>query len=295
LLESEIIFIFAANIDDTMGKFINPFTDVGFKRIFGQEMSKPVLIAFLNSLLEGERKIIDLQYLDKEKIGISDGDRSLIYDVLCKTDSNEYIIVEMQNKSQPFFKNRSIYYVSRSIIEQGERGAGWSYDIKAVYLVAFLNFHIKGLEEKFRTDVGLMDMQQLTLFSDKERMIFLQLPYFTKELEDCDTIFERFIYILKHMDILQRMPFLAQDAVFKRLSEIAEVASLSKEERQAYDENLKHYRDTIAVMQGQYLEGEEKGRAEGRKDVARQLKLMGLSVEDIAKATSLSVEEIENL
>ena len=114
-----------------MGKFVNPFTDIGFKRIFGQEVSKPILIAFLNSLLEGERKIIDLQYLDKEKIGFSDGDRSLIYDVLCKTDSGEYIIVEMQNKSQPYFKNRSVFYTSRSIIEQGERGSDWEYHERA--------------------------------------------------------------------------------------------------------------------------------------------------------------------
>ena len=53
-----------------MGKFINPFTDMGFKRIFGQEMSKPVLIAFLNSLLEGERHILDVKFLDKEQLGI---------------------------------------------------------------------------------------------------------------------------------------------------------------------------------------------------------------------------------
>ena len=274
-----------------MGKFINPFTDVGFKRIFGQEISKPVLIAFLNSLLEGERKIVDLQYLDKEKVGISDGDRSLIYDVLCKTDCGEHIIVEMQNKSQPFFKNRSIYYISRSIVEQGERGSDWNYEIKAVYLVAFLNFRLKGFAEKFRTDVGLMDMQQLTLFSDKERMIFLQLPNFTKELEECETIFERIIYVLKHMEILQRMPFLAQDAVFKRLSEIAEVASLSKEERRQYDESLKHYRDTISVMQGQFQEGERKKAFE----IARSLKAMGLPTEDIAKATGLSAEEVSQL
>ena len=91
-----------------------------------------IYLAFLNSLLEGERHVVDLQYLDKEKIGIYDGDRSLIYDVLCKTDSGEYIIVEMQNKSQPYFKNRSIYYSARSIIEQGERGSEWEYDIKAV-------------------------------------------------------------------------------------------------------------------------------------------------------------------
>ncbi len=101
------------------------------------------------------------------------------------------------------------------------------------------------------------------------------------------------------MDILQRMPWLAQDAVFKRLSEIAEVASLSKEEREQYDESLRHYRDTIIVMEGQYMEGEKKGRAEGRAEeklaIARSLKQMGMSDSDIAKATTLSVEEIAQL
>ena len=282
-----------------MAKFINPFTDVGFKRLFGQEISKPILLTFLNSLLAGERRIVDLQYLDKEKIGISDGDRSLIYDILCKTDNDEYIIVEMQNKSQPFFKNRSIYYISRSMVEQGERGSKWEYNIKAVYLVAFLNFTQRDISEEFRTDVTLMDMKRRTPFSDKMRMIFLQLPYFTNELDDCKDTFEKIIYVLKHMEILQRMPFLAQDAVFKRLSEIAEVASLTKEERRQYDESLRHYRDTIAVMHGQYMEGEEKGRAEGRAEgiaeVARNLKSLGLPVADIVKATGLTPEEIEAL
>ena len=115
-----------------MGKFINPFTDVGFKRIFGQEMSKPVLIAFLNGLLSGERSIVDVKFLDKEQIGISDGDRSLIYDIYCETENGEHIIVEMQNKYQPYFKNRSVYYVARSIVEQGERGSEWKYDVKSV-------------------------------------------------------------------------------------------------------------------------------------------------------------------
>ena len=71
-----------------MAKFINPFTDVGFKRIFGQEISKPVLLAFLNSLLEGERRIVDIQFLDKEKLRLSDDNRSLIYDILCQTDTD---------------------------------------------------------------------------------------------------------------------------------------------------------------------------------------------------------------
>ena len=230
-----------------MGRFINPFTDVGFKRIFGQEVSKPVLLAFLNSLLEGERTIVDLKFLDKEQLGISDGDRSLIYDVYCETVTGEHIIVEMQYKSQPYFKERSIYYTARSIVQQGERGDEWKYDIKAVYLVAFLNFKLSAISQDFRTDVALMDMVHHTVFSDKVRLVYLQLPYFTKDAEDCDTIFEKIIFTLKHMDILERMPWMAQNAVFQRLSEIADVASLNKEERIKYDANMKAFRDTIAV------------------------------------------------
>lgn len=282
-----------------MGKFINPFTDVGFKRIFGQEISKPVLIAFLNSLLADERTIVDVTFLDKEKLGIADGDRSLIYDVYCETETGEHIIVEMQNKYQPYFKKRSIYYTARSIVEQGERGDEWKYDIKAVYLVAFLNFKISDISDDFRTDVALMDMKYRTLFSDKVRLIYLQLPYFTKEAEECETIFEKFIFTLKHMDILQRMPWMAQNAVFQRLSKIADVASLSKEERRQYDESLRAYRDTIVVMEGQFLQGEQKGRAEGRaeerRDNARRMKEKGFSTADIADITGLSPAEIDKL
>jgi predicted transposase/invertase (TIGR01784 family) len=109
------------------------------------------------------------------------------------------------------------------------------------------------------------------------------------------------------MYILQRMPFLAQDAVFKRLSEIAEVGSMTKEERRQYDESLKHYRDTIAVMQGQYQEGMEKGRAEGmeigmekgiataNRANARRMKADSMSTELIMKYCGLTRQEVEEL
>ena len=106
-----------------MAKFINPFTDIGFKRIFGQEISKPLIIDFLNSLLLGEKCITNITFLDKEQPALFEDDRSLIYDIYCETDKKENIIVEMQNKSQPYFKNRSIYYVSEAIARQGEKGS----------------------------------------------------------------------------------------------------------------------------------------------------------------------------
>ncbi|MDD6123880.1 MAG: Rpn family recombination-promoting nuclease/putative transposase [Bacteroidales bacterium] len=138
-----------------MAKYINPFTDIGFKRIFGQELSKPLLLDFLNSLFEGEKHMANLTFLDKEQPALFEEDRSLIYDIYCETDDGEKIIVEMQNKSQPFFKNRSIYYVSEAIARQGERGSVWNYAIDSVYLVAFLNFCPFDFKKQFRTDVVL--------------------------------------------------------------------------------------------------------------------------------------------
>ena len=286
-----------------MGKFINPFTDMGFKLIFGQEVSKPVLIEFLNSLLKGERHIKDLKFLDKEQVRTSGENRSLIYDIYCEQDNGEHIIVEMQNRSQPYFKNRSVFYASRAIVEQGEKGADWNYEYKAVYVIAFLNFRRDDISDEFRCDVTLMDMKKKLPFTDKMRLVYLQLPLFDKEPDDCQSTFERIIFVLKNMEILERMPWLAQDAVFRKLASIAEVAALSKEDRQKYDESLRKYRDTISVMEGQYLEGKEAGLAEGLEkgmekrnvEIARSMKAKGYTVGDIADITGLTAEEIETL
>ena len=140
-----------------------------------------------------------------------------------------------------------------------------------------------------------MDMKHRTVFSDKVRLIYLQMPYFTKEADDCEDVFERIIYVLKHMEALKRMPWALQDAVFKKLSEITDIASLNKEERKKYDESLRHYRDTLIVMEGQYLEGEAKGRAEEKRDTARKMKQKGLPADLIAEMTGLSLTDIEQI
>ena len=283
-----------------MGKFLNPFSDVGFKRIFGQEMSKPLLLDFLNNLLEGERHITDLRFLDKEQLPVSSDDRSLIYDIYCETDTGENIIVEMQNRPQAFFKQRTIYYAAGSIARQGERGSEWCYDIKAVYCISFLNFAQSDISTEFRTDVALMDMGSGRLFSDKIRLIYLQLPLFTKDVDGCSNDFERWIYVLKNMETLNRLPFAAKSAVFKRLAEITDIASLSKQERMMYDESLRKFRDTIVVMEGARLSGVEQGRVEGRAEgkaeeqrrIARGLLEVGTPVSTIAKVTGLPEDEI---
>ena len=274
-----------------MSKFINPFTDIGFKIIFGQEFSKPRLLDFLNALLVGERVITDLSFLDKEQPAIYDGDRSPIYDILCETDKHEKIIVEMQNREHPHFKERMLYYASEAIVRQGERGTDWYYDIKAVYMVAFTNFVLTGYHGRLRIDVGLVDMQQNQLFTDKMRLICLQMPCFTKTVDECENQFERWIYVLKNMETLNRMPWAAQSAVFQKLAEVAQVSALSKEDRMQYDHALKRYRDTLNTISG----AEQRGRLEERISNARKMKEDNMSVELIMKYTGLSREEIAKL
>ena len=315
-----------------MGKFINPFTDVGFKRIFGQEINKDLLIDFLNALLEGERQVKDITFLDKEQLPVFEDDRKLIYDVYCTDENGEQFIVEMQNQSHLNFRSRTVYYLSQAIARQGERGSKWMYDLKAVYGVFFLNFPMPGTKaHKLRTDIVLSDRDTHELFSDKMRYIFIELPSFAKEEDECVNDFERWIYVLKNMDTLKRMPFRARKSVFEKLEEVVTLSSLTRAEREKYDESLKTYRDRLAELAFAQQEGMEKGiakgRAEGRAEGlaegmekglaegmekglaegmekgyeqaqlknARSMKAAGISPELIAQITGLTPEAIAEL
>ena len=301
-----------------MSRFINPFTDVGFKIIFGQEVNKDLLIDFLNQLLKGEYEVTDLTFADKEMHGDSVDDKSCIYDIFCKTSKGEMIIVEMQNSRQVFFRDRAVYYVSKAMASQGRRGGGWNYELKAVIGIFFMNFvmvrelsaegPVPARGAKFRTDVILADKDDGVPFSDKVRMIFLQLPLFTKERADeCETDFERWIYILKHMETLDRMPFEAKKAVYARLAEICASAKLSAKDRDRYEASLKAYRDakalqyyydnaeSLAFAQGE-AQGEAQGMAQGetkaKTSIAKTLYQMGMPVAKIAEATHLTEAEV---
>ena len=110
-----------------------------------------------------------------------------------------------------------------------------------------MNFCLDSGSHKLRTDIVLSDRETHEAFSDKLRFIFLELPSFTKEEQECETDFERWIYVLKGMDALQRVPFKAMKSVFEKLEKIVDIAALSKEDRMKYDESIKIYRDHLAV------------------------------------------------
>ena len=253
-----------------MGRYINPFTDWGFKRLFGQEFSKPLLTDFLSDLLSGELSVKNVTFRDKELLPPTKDQRGIICDVYCESDTGERFIVEMQNKWQPNFLDRSICYACRSVLAQVDKGKSESegaYRFLPVYTVCFMNYIPRFDEvDKFRTDIVLADRSSGAVASNKLRFIYLALPLFKKKAEECETDFEKWIYVLKHMEALGRMPFTAQKSIFKQLEEYADSHRLNKDEWEAYENSLWVARDQMAYMAAYEREAREKGLAEGRAE-----------------------------
>ena len=143
----------------------------------------------------------------------------------------------------------------------------------------------------FAADIALSEKSSDSIFSDKLRFIYLSLPFFDKREEECETGFEKWIYVLKYMDVLERLPFTAQKKIFNHLAKLADVRCLSSEEQEKYDESIKAVDDYYSGLYGSYVEGEEKGRAE----VARNLLAMGMSWSQIMQATGLTEDQLKQL
>ena len=294
-------------------RYINPYTDFGFKLLFGTPMNKDLLIGFLNALFHGTHTITDLTYLNGEQLGIRKEDRRAIFDVYCETENGEKFIVEMQNVFQQFIKDRSVYYSTFPIREQAQRGE-WDFRLEAVYTVGILNFVFdedKNSKEYYHHEVKLMDVNTKKVFYDKLTFIYLELPKFTKAEHELETIFEKWVFVLKNLSRLLTRPAALQERVFNRLFEAASIARFTPKQLREYEDSVKAYRDIVNAVNTARMEGHEegwekgreeglekgleKGREEERVGIARALKSMGLDISAIHKATGLTPEEIQKL
>ncbi len=284
-------------------RYINPYTDFGFKMLFGTEMNKELLISFINSLLSGKEVIRDLTYLNTEHLGTSEADRRAVFDVYCENERGEKILIEMQRGEQQFFKDRSLYYATFPIREQGEKGE-WDYRLKAVYVIGILNFKFDSEDDNyFHHEVQLMDVCTKQVFYDKLTFIYLEMPKFNKSEDELVTMFDKWLFVLRNLSRLMARPAALQDRIFTRLFEAAEIAKFTKEQYEAYEESLKVYRDwqnTIVTAEQKGMakgmaEGIAKGRMEQNIANSRSMKLAGLDYEIISQVTGLSKDEIDKL
>lgn len=272
-------------------KYINPFTDFGFKKLFGSEPNKDLLIDFLNQVLPGKHKIKDLTYARTEQLGSTETDRKAIFDLYCIGENGERFIVEMQKAKQNYFKDRSVYYSSFPIQEQAKKG-DWNYQLSPVYMVGILDFIFSGEEsvQEVRHEVQLKD-QKCQVFYDKLTYIYLEMPNFKKTELDLQDNFDKWMYVLQRLPHLQDRPQVLQDRVFQKLFEAAEIAKFTPDEKDKYEESLKYYRDLKNVVDSSFDEGKQ----ERNYEIARQMKLEGETIEKIIRYTGLTEEEIEKL
>jgi predicted transposase/invertase (TIGR01784 family) len=275
-------------------KYLNPFTDYGFKKIFGEEASKPLLIDFLNALLPQTDKIIDLTFKNTEQLGQTDLDRKAIYDIYCENEKGEKFIVELQKAKQNYFKERTIYYSTFPIREQAEKGE-WNYNLKAVYCIGILDFTFDDYEtEPEKSEVVhtiKLKNQNGKTFYDKLTFIYLEMPNFKQLETQLETRLDKWLYFIKHLEDFQTIPTIFADEVFSQAFEKAELAKFGQVELANYENSLKIYRDLKGVIDTAFDEGIN----EGVLKVAKNAKQMGLKIEDIIKLTGLSKEEIERL
>nr|WP_306770619.1 Rpn family recombination-promoting nuclease/putative transposase [Moraxella catarrhalis] len=239
--------------------FINPFTDYGFKRLFGEEASKPFLIDFLNSILPKKHQIADLILKNSERMGFTDFDRKAIYDIYCESVAGEKFIVELQRAKQTFFKDRTLYYSTFPIIEQAQKG-DWNYELKAVYCISILDF----LFDEHKDDQEVIYNVQLKdqnnqIFYEKFNLIYLQLPNFCKSEAELNTNLDRWLFFIKNLEDLQHIPAIFQNSLIEQAFDKAKIANFNPQEMSKYRDSLKIYWDNYNVVNTAKQEGIEQG------------------------------------
>ncbi len=307
-------------------KYLNPLTDYGFKRIFGSETYKELLIDFLNELINDQGKIINLSYLTTEQLGQKETDRKAVFDIYCKTDCDKYFIVELQKVRQAHFKERSIYYSTFPIQSQAQKGI-WDFRLSAVYTISLVDFVLFENDENYFHDVKLIEEKTGKVFYDKLVYKYLELPKFTKELDELATNFDRWVYLLKKLPSFENRPAELQGRVFDTLFRAAEISQLTTKEMEEYKKSITEYADVqdailYAKQEGRdegFSEGVEKGREKGLEEgveigvergreegveigieqekiqIAQNCLKEGFSIEMISKLTGLTLEQVESL
>ncbi|WP_400263068.1 Rpn family recombination-promoting nuclease/putative transposase [Sphingobacterium sp. SG20118] len=309
--------------NDSQPVFIDPTTDEGFKRLFGDKIN---LINFLNIIFRGRKTITDLTYRDTERIGAAEDIGKVIFDLVVQISTGEEIIIEMQTSSQTNLKQRMLYYASKVISDTAPKGnrKAWGYAIPEVYTIVLMDgFHMPGGNRTtYFHDTCLCSRDSGEIFYEGLGFIYLELINFVKSEAEVDNELDKVFFMLKNMSTLKTLPRIMNSAVFQRFFQLASYAKLTKEERTMYDISLKRKWDAEAVrmyQQEQFEEaksialatGKAEGKAEGlaagkaeglaegehKKALATALKFkeMGIPLDIIATGTGLTIEEIENL
>ena len=275
-------------------KYINLMVDWSFKRVFGTEVNKDILIEFLKVVFP-QFAITDITYIPTEQLGIMEDDRKAIFDVLCKTEDGKTFLVEMQRGAQKHFFERALYYTSFPIMKQGKKAIAkeeekgkdpWDFSLDGVFFLGILDFEYEQ-DEMTEHRYQLLETKTLKQMTDKLEFVFVEVAKFDKREDELETDLDKWLYLLKNMSTLLERPAALRDRVFGRLFDVAEYARLDDEERKNYVEAMNTARDTYNMI-AYALE-------KRTYEIAQRMIAKGLDVDTIADFTGLTKDEVAKL
>lgn len=280
--------------------FIEPLSDFGFKKIFGTAINKDLLITFLNVVFQGRKIILDVKECNCERIGKNKEHGKVFFDLYCIGQDGEHIVIEVQRYNQRNFLNRILYYQSILISDQGQIGKQkkWNYQISEVFTIVLMdNFQleIENKDKNYIHPLSYCSMESGRIYLEKSKIIFLELINFTKKESEIQGDLEKWLYALKYMSMMQKIPASLQTPIFKKLFKIAKYTNLNRKEQEMYDRELKRKRDAQLMKDTWFEEGEIKGRAERNQELVLILHSYADPIDKISKITGLSEEEINKI
>ena len=298
-----------------MSVYINPYTDFGFKKLFGEEGNKDLLIDFLNPFLPSHHQIADLTFHNVESLADTLLERKAFFDIHCQSASGERFIVEMQKAKVRHFKDRSLYYITYPIREQAHRGGAWDFKLGSIYFIAVLDFlYDTDLSSaKFLRTVKFTD-QDGDIFYDKLQLTYLQMPAFNKSASELETRMDKWAYFLKNLEFFEEIPQILNEPLFSRAFHTAKLSNLDAQQWEQYDKDRLQYIGIREVANTAHEEGREEGREEGiaqgraqerAKAEAEKAQLKaqlildmlaeGFSIAQVAKIAKVAAAEIEQI
>lgn len=276
--------------------FINPKTDFAFKKIFGSEQSKDILISFLNALLYDARPVIeDLEILNPYLAPRIRGIKDTYLDVRAKITGNKTVIIEMQVLNVEGFEKRILYNAAKAYSIQLDSGEDYTL-LNPVIALTITDFEMFGNLDEFISRFVLKEKEFLVDYPIHDiELVFVELPKFDKELEELDTLTDKWIYFIKSARSLESVPeTMASVPEIKKAFEVANQANLTREELEDLEKREIYIHDQRNAIRRAMRQGREQGMRESQVEIAKRL-LNVLDEEVISQTTGLSLEEVQQL
>ncbi|MCM1451794.1 MAG: Rpn family recombination-promoting nuclease/putative transposase [Clostridium sp.] len=238
-------------------------TDFGFKRLFGTEQYKSILIRFLNVLFGKEGIVVDdVAFKDKEVLPSDNDGKRIIYDVYCTTPKQkEHFILEMQQVYHVHFEKRVMYYIAKGVANQGQKGS--QHDYSPVYGIFFVDFNFEHLSKRLLHDFQMMEAETHIVFSNLMRLILVCLKETKSRWEDCVTELEKTTFLIKNMHLMDKDSKAYKCGEYQDMFDAAEVNSLAKEDIVVYSKSKRSYDDRVLYYNAAFSEGLDAGIEKG--------------------------------